>query len=59
MPLLLIILVALLIAQIGFWDTIGVMFGAVAAVALFVIILAAAVVLSGYMMLRRIRRFRY
>jgi hypothetical protein len=59
MPLLLIVLIAILIAQIGFWDTIGVMLGAVAAVVLFVIILAAAVVVGGLVFLRRARRPRY
>jgi hypothetical protein len=59
MPLLLIILIAILIAQIGFWDTIGVMLGAVAAVVLFVVILAATAIVAGLLLLRRMRRPRY
>ena len=55
MPLLLIVLVAVIIAQVGFWDTIGVMFGALAAVLLFIVLLIAAIAVGGYMLLRRFR----
>lgn len=55
MPLLLIVLVALLIAQVGFWDAIGALLGATLAIALFFLILIAAVALAGYLIFRRVR----
>jgi membrane protein YdbS with pleckstrin-like domain len=58
MPILLIILVAILIAQIGFWDTLGALLGAVAAIALFFIVLVAALVIAAYLAYRRFRGAR-
>jgi uncharacterized membrane protein len=55
-PILLILLIAILIAQIGFWDTLGAILGALGVVILFVLILAATVALAGYMGYRRLRR---
>ena len=55
MPILLLILIAVLVAQIGFWDTLGALQGATAVMALFVLILAGAVALGAYMLFRRIR----
>ena len=56
MPILLIILVIVLVAQIGFWDTLGAMLGAVAVLFLFVLVLAATVALAAYLLYRRVRR---
>ena len=56
MPILLIILVAVLIAQVGFWDTLGALLGAAAVLALFWFILIATVALAGYWLCRRFFR---
>lgn len=53
MPILLILLLALLIAQIGFWDTLGAVLGAAAMVLLFILLAIAAVAIAGYLLLRR------
>jgi hypothetical protein len=58
MPILLIVLVAILIAQIGFWDTLGALLGAVFAIALFFVVLIAAVIVAGYLAYRRLLRPR-
>jgi uncharacterized membrane protein len=55
-PLLLIVLIAILIAQIGFWDTLGAILGAVGVLVLFVLIFAAALVVAGYLVFRRVQR---
>lgn len=55
MPLLLILLLAILIAQIGFWDTLGAILGAVGVLVLFVLIAGAAAAVAGYLALRRLR----
>ena len=55
MPILLIILVAILIAQVGFWDTLGAILGATLMIILFVLILIVAAVIAVGMMLRRMR----
>ena len=55
MPLLLIILLVILVAQIGFWDTLAALFGAVGIIVLFFAILAATLALGGYLLLRRLR----
>lgn len=56
MPILLILLIAILIAQIGFWDTIGAILGAAGVLVLFVLIAVAAVAVAGYLILGRLRR---
>ncbi len=56
MPLLLIVLIAILIAQIGFWDTLGAILGAVGVLVLFVLIFAAALAVAGYLVFRRVQR---
>ncbi len=56
MPIVLIVLIALLIAQIGFWDTLGAILGAVGVLILFFLIAAAAVAVGGYMAFRGVRR---
>lgn len=52
MPILFFILLVILIAQIGFWETLGAVLGAVAMVVLFVI-LAVAVVVVGLLAFAR------
>jgi hypothetical protein len=58
MPILLIVLVAILIAQIGFWDTLGALLGAAAAILLFFAVLIAAAIVAGYLAYRRLLRPR-
>ncbi|HUG60892.1 MAG TPA: hypothetical protein VMP03_03555 [Methylomirabilota bacterium] len=56
MPILLILLIATLVAQIGFWDTLGAVIGAVGVIFLFVLIVAAIAAVAGYLVVRRLRR---
>jgi hypothetical protein len=56
MPLLLFLLLAVLIAQLGFWDTLQGVLGAVAMLVLMIALLAALVGLGGWYALRRLRR---
>ena len=58
MPLLLILLLVLLIAQIGFWDTLGAVLGAAAMIVLFILLAAGAISIAGYFLDRRLRRWR-
>ncbi len=55
MPIILIILLAILIGQVGFWDALGSVLGAFAMVALFFVVLAAAVATGVMMLFRRMR----
>jgi hypothetical protein len=55
MPILIIILLAVIIAQVGFWDTLGALLGAAAMMVLFVLLLAATVALVAYWLFRRVR----
>jgi hypothetical protein len=55
MPILIIILLAVIIAQVGFWDTLGGLLGAAAMMLLFVLLLAATVALVAYWLFRRVR----
>jgi uncharacterized membrane protein len=57
-PLIFLILLIVLIAQIGFWNTLGAILGAFAMVALLVIIGIAVVVIGGMMLLDRATRPR-
>lgn len=54
MPILILILLALLVGTLGFWDTIGAIMGAVAVVALFWILLIVTACLVVFWLLRRI-----
>lgn len=54
-PILLFILLIILIAQVGFWKTLGAVIGAAAMFGLFVVLLLAAVAVAGYMFYRRMR----
>lgn len=56
MPLLFFILLIILIAQIGFWDTFGAVLGAVAMVALFVVLGVAVVAVGLFAFARRLFR---
>lgn len=55
MPILIILILAVLIAQIGFWDTFSAILGGIAMVILFVLLFAALVVLAGFLAYRRTR----
>lgn len=55
MPILLLILIVILVAQIGFWDTLGALLGAVGVIILFVIVAAAIVAIVINMAIRRAR----
>ena len=55
MPIILFLLLVILVAQVGFWDTLGAILGAAAVMALFVILLVAVAITAGYMILRRVR----
>lgn len=55
MPILLLILLAVLVAQIGFWDTLGALLGATAVFGLFVVVIVATVAVAGYLVIRRVR----
>ncbi len=56
MPILLLILLVVLVAQIGFWDTLGAMLGAVALIILFSLILAGALGVAALLVFRRAKR---
>ncbi len=56
MPLILFILIIVLIAQVGFWDTLGALLGAVAMIALLVLVAAAIAAVGGYLLFNRVRR---
>jgi hypothetical protein len=55
MPILVLIILALLVAQVGFWDTFTAVLGAVGVVILLVLLLAALLAFSGYYVFRNIR----
>jgi hypothetical protein len=58
MPIILLIILIVLIAQVGFWDTLGAVLGAFAMIVLFILLLAAGLALAAYMLFRRAgRRF--
>jgi hypothetical protein len=56
MPIILFVILVILIAQIGFWDTFAAILGGVAMIVLFVILAIALVVLAGVLLLRKLRR---
>jgi hypothetical protein len=58
MPILLFIILVILIAQLGFWDTFAAILGGVAMLVLFVLLAIALVVLAGMLLLRRLRKPR-
>jgi hypothetical protein len=56
MPILFFVLLVILIAQVGFWDTFGAVLGAVAMIALFVVLAIALVVVGVAAFARRLFR---
>jgi hypothetical protein len=58
MPILLFIVLVILIAQLGFWDTFAAILGGAAMLVLFVLLAIALVVLAGVLLVRRWRRPR-
>jgi uncharacterized membrane protein YkvI len=56
MPIIVIIVLAVLIAQVGFWDTLGAILGAAAMFVLFVLLLVLLAAVAGYVLFRRVRR---
>ena len=56
MPLLILILLVVLVAQIGFWDTLGAVFGAVAVLVIFLVLLAGTVARAATYAYGRVRR---
>ncbi|WP_207457736.1 hypothetical protein [Azospirillum sp. SYSU D00513] len=55
MPILLIILLAILIAQFGFWDTLQGVFGALGMIILMLAVLAGAAFVAAKVFFRRLR----
>lgn len=55
MPLLIIVLLAILVAQVGFWKTFAAVLGAIGVVVLFVVLAVATVVLTVMYFLGRAR----
>ena len=56
MPIILFIILVILVAQIGFWDTFAAILGGVAMIMLFVLLAVALVALAGILGWRRLRR---
>ena len=55
MPLLLLLLLIILIAQIGFWDTLTAILGGILMLVLLVVIAVAIAGLAGWLLLRKLR----
>ncbi|HEX2134733.1 MAG TPA: hypothetical protein VHG30_02350 [Microvirga sp.] len=56
MPIILLLLLAILIAQVGFWDALGAILGAAAMLFLFAVLLVTAAGVAAYLLFRRVRR---
>ena len=56
MPIILFVILVILIAQVGFWDTFAAILGGAAMLVLFVLLALALVALAGGLLLRRLRR---
>lgn len=56
MPILIIVLIAILIAQIGFWDTVGAVLGATAMVILLGLLIIGVIALSIRQWFMKVRR---
>ncbi|MEK0084330.1 hypothetical protein [Benzoatithermus flavus] len=56
MPVIIFLLLAILVAQFGFWDTLQGILGAAAMLLLFVLLALATLVLIGWHAFRRLRR---
>jgi hypothetical protein len=55
MPILIFIVLVVLIAQVGFWDTFSAILGGVAMLVLFVLLAIAFLELAGTLLIRRLR----
>jgi hypothetical protein len=55
MPILIFLVLVILIAQVGFWDTFSAILGGVAMIVLFVLLAIALLVLAGMLLIRRMR----
>ena len=56
MPIIVFLILVILIAQIGFWDTFAAILGGAAMLVLFVLLAVALLVLAGLLLTRRLRR---
>jgi uncharacterized membrane protein YkvI len=56
MPILILILLIILVAQIGFWDTLATVLGAIGVLILTLLIAAALVVCAALYVIGRVRR---
>jgi hypothetical protein len=54
MPILFFILLVILIAQVGFWDTLGAILGAALMMALLVVLVIALLIVGGLFVARRL-----
>ena len=55
MPILIFLILVILIAQVGFWDTFSAILGGVAMIVLFALLLVALLALAGVLLIRRMR----
>jgi hypothetical protein len=55
MPLLIFVILVVLIAQLGFWDTFSAFLGGVAMIVLFALLALGLVALGGLWLVRRLR----
>ncbi len=56
MPIILFLILVIMIAQLGFWDTFAAIIGGVAMIVLFVLLAIALLALGGMLAMRRYRR---
>jgi len=56
LPIILLIILIVLIAQVGFWDTLGAVVGAFAMIVLFALLLAGAAAIAAVLLFRRAKR---
>ena len=56
MPLVFFLILVILIAQLGFWETFSAIVGGVAMIVLFVLLAIALVALASLLLVRRVRR---
>ena len=55
MPILIFLILVILIAQVGFWDTFSAILGGVAMIVLFILLAIALLALAGVLLFRRMR----
>lgn len=56
MPLILFLILVIMIAQLGFWDTFSAIIGGIAMIVLFILLLIALLALAGMLAARRFGR---